>query len=94
MANDSAMAESASTMPCATGQSADRQRAAEYDLSGHYTALAAGLTVTKAHDATSEDAAADQGTTQKLAFVTVNSITTDNDTGVLTVTAKAWKVPQ
>ena len=39
------------TMPCASGQSTDRQRTVEYDLSGHYTALAAGLTVTKAHDA-------------------------------------------
>ena len=43
---------------------------------------------------TSQDAAANQGISQKLAFVTVDSITTDNDTGVLTVTAKAWKVPQ
>jgi hypothetical protein len=39
------------TMPCATGQTTDRLRTIEYDLSGHYTALTAGLTVTKAHDA-------------------------------------------
>jgi hypothetical protein len=38
------------TMPCATGQTTDRQRTIEYDLSGHYTALTGGLTVTKAHD--------------------------------------------
>src|SRR4051812_35055693 len=38
-------------MECATGQTTDRQRAVEYDLSGHYTALATALTVTKAHDA-------------------------------------------
>ncbi len=38
------------TMPCASGQSTDRQRTVEYDLSGHYTALTAGLTVTRAHD--------------------------------------------
>jgi hypothetical protein len=38
------------TMPCATGQTTDRQRTVDYDLSGHYTALTGGLTVTKAHD--------------------------------------------
>ncbi len=37
-------------MPCATGQSGDRERTVEYDLLGRYAALRAGLRVTKARD--------------------------------------------
>jgi hypothetical protein len=43
---------------------------------------------------TSQNAAAEQGISQKLVFVTVNSVTVDNNTGVLSVTVKAWTVPQ
>lgn len=43
---------------------------------------------------TSQDYAASHGLTQKLALVTIDSVTTDNETGVLNVTAKAWTVPQ
>ncbi|WP_433362392.1 hypothetical protein ACQPZX_30245 [Actinoplanes sp. CA-142083] len=43
---------------------------------------------------TSQNAASAQGITQKLVFVTVDSITRDDDTGVLNVTVKAWNVPQ
>ncbi|MFC7272741.1 hypothetical protein ACFQS1_02005 [Paractinoplanes rhizophilus] len=43
---------------------------------------------------TSQDAAATQGISQKLAFVTIDAITVDNNTGVLNVSAKAWNVPQ
>jgi hypothetical protein len=43
---------------------------------------------------TSEDYAASHGITQKLAFLTVDSLATDNETGVLNVTAKAWIVPR
>jgi hypothetical protein len=43
---------------------------------------------------TSQNAAAAQGITQKLVFVTVDSISVDNRVGVLNLTAKAWKVPQ
>jgi hypothetical protein len=42
---------------------------------------------------TSQEAAADQGISQKLVFVTVDSVTVDNRIGVLNVTAKAWTVP-
>jgi hypothetical protein len=37
-------------MACASGQSTDRQRSVEYDLLGHYAALGADLTVSKARD--------------------------------------------
>jgi hypothetical protein len=37
-------------MACASGQSIDRQRSVEYDLLGHYAALGADLTVSKARD--------------------------------------------
>ncbi|WP_306205627.1 hypothetical protein [Actinoplanes sp. RD1] len=43
---------------------------------------------------TAQNQAAAEGITQKLVFVTVNSVTTDNGTGVLAVTVKAWNVPQ
>ncbi len=43
---------------------------------------------------TSQDLAANQGLSQKLVFVTINSVTTDNETGVINVTAKAWAVPR
>jgi hypothetical protein len=43
---------------------------------------------------TSQNTAAAQGKSQKLVFVTVDSISTDNGTGILNVTAKAWNVPQ
>ncbi|HEX5204955.1 MAG TPA: hypothetical protein VFW27_33975 [Actinoplanes sp.] len=41
------------TMPCASGQSSDRQRTVEYDLLNRYTSLATNLTVSKAPDADS-----------------------------------------
>jgi hypothetical protein len=37
-------------MPCATGQTGDRQRIVEYDVLGRYTALDAELRVSKARD--------------------------------------------
>ncbi|MEU8230535.1 hypothetical protein AB0C12_13155 [Actinoplanes sp. NPDC048967] len=43
---------------------------------------------------TSRNDAAAQGTTQKLVFVTVDSITEKNDHGILTITLKAWNVPE
>jgi hypothetical protein len=43
---------------------------------------------------TSQNAAADEGVSQKLVFVTVNSVTVDDNTGVLNVSTKAWTVPQ
>ncbi|WP_305786626.1 hypothetical protein [Symbioplanes lichenis] len=43
---------------------------------------------------TAQNQAAAEGIDQKLVFVTVNSVTTDNGTGILAVTVKAWKVPQ
>jgi hypothetical protein len=43
---------------------------------------------------TSQNDAADQGISQKLVFVTVNSVTVDANIGVLNVTVKAWAVPQ
>jgi hypothetical protein len=43
---------------------------------------------------TNQNAAAAQGITQKLVFVTVESISVDNNVGVLNVRAKAWTVPQ
>ncbi|MEV6301922.1 hypothetical protein AB0M02_21090 [Actinoplanes sp. NPDC051861] len=43
---------------------------------------------------TSQNDAAAQSITQKLVFVTVDSLTRDNDTGVLTISVKAYKVPQ
>jgi hypothetical protein len=38
------------TMPCASGEAADRHRAVEYDLAGRYLAMAGELTVSKAPD--------------------------------------------
>ena len=43
---------------------------------------------------TNQNSAAAQGITQKLVFVTIDSISVDNNVGVLNVTAKAWTVPQ
>jgi hypothetical protein len=43
---------------------------------------------------TSQNRAAAEGISQKLIFVTVDSIARDNDMGVLNVTVKAWKVPR
>jgi hypothetical protein len=43
---------------------------------------------------TSQNDAAAQGISQKLVFVTMDSISRDDNTGVLNVTAKAWDVPQ
>ncbi len=43
---------------------------------------------------TSQNEAAAQGISQKLVFVTVDSITKDNDHGVLNITLKAWDVPE
>ncbi len=37
-------------MPCASGESDDRQRTVEYDILGRYAALRAGLSVSKARD--------------------------------------------
>jgi len=43
---------------------------------------------------TSQNAAADEGISQKLVFVTGNSVTVDANTGVLNATAKTWAVPR
>ncbi|WP_433727319.1 hypothetical protein ACQP2Y_12070 [Actinoplanes sp. CA-051413] len=43
---------------------------------------------------TSRNDAAARGTTQKLVFVTVDSITEKNDHGILNITLKAWNVPE
>ncbi len=43
---------------------------------------------------TSQDVAAAGGLSQKLVFVTVDSLTEDNDTGILGITVKAWTYPQ
>lgn len=43
---------------------------------------------------TSQNDAAAQGISQKLVFVTIDSITKDNDHGVLNMTLKAWDVPE
>ncbi|WP_212986278.1 hypothetical protein [Actinoplanes auranticolor] len=43
---------------------------------------------------TSRNDAAARGTTQKLVFVTVDSITEKNDHGILNITLRAWNVPE
>jgi hypothetical protein len=43
---------------------------------------------------TSQNAAASEGITQKLVFLTVDSVTKSNDHGVLNITLKAWNVPE
>jgi len=55
------------------------------------TAASPGLTLCFV---TSQNDAASRGITQKLVFVTIDSTTVDDRTGVLNVTAKAWTVPQ
>ncbi|MEU8242274.1 NPCBM/NEW2 domain-containing protein [Actinoplanes missouriensis] len=41
-------------MPCASGQSSDRQRSVQYDLAGRYTAFTARIAVAKAPDSDSQ----------------------------------------
>lgn len=43
---------------------------------------------------TSQNDAAAQGITQKIVFVTVDSVTENNEHGVLNITLKAWDVPE
>jgi hypothetical protein len=43
---------------------------------------------------TSQNEAAAQGKTQKVVIMTVDSVTVNNDHGILNITLKAWDVPQ
>jgi hypothetical protein len=52
--SDLRRSDSGLVMPCATGESTDRQRTAEYDLAGRYVELTANLSVSRAPDADSQ----------------------------------------
>jgi hypothetical protein len=43
---------------------------------------------------TDQNAAAAQGISQKLVFVTIDAVSVNNNVGVLNMTARAWTVPQ